>query len=248
MAAHRVRPPATAVVPLLALAPMALLVLQGRGVRARTPRLPEAAGPRSGLAPADDGGGGTLRLLVLGESTAAGVGVSEQRDGLAGSLARELALRRGVAVAWTVCARTGATAQRTARELLPGAATGQDLAVVVLGVNDTLRLRGARRWSCHIGQVLDGLAPRLAPGGLVVLTGVPDLGAFPLLPQPLRAVLGRRARALDRRLDGLAAARPGLLHVPGPPVTGAAVFAVDGFHPNAEAYAQWASHLAAAVG
>ncbi len=53
-----------------ALAP--LLLWQGRHVRRVTPRLPEAAGPRAGTT----GHGPPLRLLVLGDSAAAGVGVA----------------------------------------------------------------------------------------------------------------------------------------------------------------------------
>ena len=218
-----------------------VLVLQGRRVRRRTPVLPEAAGERTGI---EGEGGDRLRLVVLGESPAAGVGVPDQRDGLARRLAAEITRRRGGAVAWTVCARTGATAARVTRDLVPIAPTGQDVAVVVLGVNDSLRLRSRRAWRAEVGRLLDDLAPHLAPGGQVVLTGVPDLGAFPSLPQPLRAVLGWHARALDRQLAGLAGRRPGVQHVPGPPLTGPEMFSVDAFHPNADSYARWAAHLA----
>jgi len=222
-----------------------VLVPQGRWVRRRTPVLPEAAGERAGL---EGQGGDPLRLVVLGESPAAGVGVADQRDGLARGLAAEIARRRGSAVAWTVCARTGATAGDVARDLVPVAPTGQDVAVVVLGVNDSLRLRSRRAWREQVGRLLDDLAPHLAPGGRVVLTGVPDLGAFPSLPQPLRAVLGWRARALDRQLLRLAGGRSGVQHVPGPPLTGPEMFSVDAFHPNADSYARWAAHLAGVIG
>ncbi|KAB0649370.1 SGNH/GDSL hydrolase family protein, partial [Burkholderia diffusa] len=49
-----------------------LLLMQGRRVRRVTPRLAEAAGPRDGTA----GDGPPLRVLVLGDSAAAGVGVA----------------------------------------------------------------------------------------------------------------------------------------------------------------------------
>ena len=231
----------------LALAPV--LVRQGRQVRERTPVLPEAAGDRSGVEPAGPAGqdASPLRLVVVGESTAAGVGVSDQRQGLARQLATELARRLGRPVAWTVSARTGATAGCAARELVPAAPVGQDLAVIVLGVDDTLRLRSRRAWRGQVVRVLDALGPHLAPGGRVVLPGVPDLGSFPALPQPLRAVLGWHARSLDRQVQRLAAQRPGVLHVPGPQLTGAGLFAADAFHPSAYTYARWAAHLAGAV-
>ena len=124
---------------------------------------------------------------------------------------------------------------------------GQDLAVVVLGVNDTMRFRSRRAWRERVGGVIDALGPHLAPGGRIVLAGVPDVGSFPVLPQPLRAVMGWHARALDRQLRRLAAQRPGVLHVPVPQLSGESLFAADAFHPNARSYARWAAHLADAI-
>src|SRR3712207_5729388 len=66
-----------------------VLLRQGARVRRTTPVLPEAAGDRSGREGAT-GGQAPLRLLVVGESTAAGVGVEHQRDALPRQLAAEL--------------------------------------------------------------------------------------------------------------------------------------------------------------
>src|SRR5689334_20066239 len=63
-----------------------LLALQGRRVRRVTPRLPEPPGPRAGLA----GDGPPLRLLILGDSSAAGVGAPSQDEALSGRLVSEL--------------------------------------------------------------------------------------------------------------------------------------------------------------
>lgn len=65
----------------LVLAPV--LVRQGRLVRERTPILPEGAGQRSGIEPALPAARDTppFELLVVGESTAAGVGVSTSARG-----------------------------------------------------------------------------------------------------------------------------------------------------------------------
>jgi lysophospholipase L1-like esterase len=226
----------------LLLAPV--LLRQGARVRERTPVLPEAAGDRSGRAGAAEGV--PLRLLVVGESTAAGVGVAHQRDGIAARLAAGIARRHGRPVTWAVSARTGATARATERELVRTVAGDQDLVVVILGVNDTVRLHSRRHWRGQLTRILDVLQSRLATGGHVVLAGVPDLGAFPALPQPLRAVLGWHARALDDELQSLASRRSGVVHVPSPELTDEA-FAEDGFHPDADAYARWAHHLADSV-
>jgi len=62
-----------------------LLVWQGKQTRRTTPRLPEAGGEPHGQY---GDGEPALRLLVIGESTAAGVGVAHHQDGLASQLAR----------------------------------------------------------------------------------------------------------------------------------------------------------------
>ena len=62
-----------------------LWLAQGVHVAITTERLPEAAGPRQGRI-----GAGRLRLLILGDSSAAGVGVATQDLALAGRLAAAL--------------------------------------------------------------------------------------------------------------------------------------------------------------
>ena len=74
----------------LALSP--LLLAQALQTRRRLPRLPEAAGPRRGRV---GDGTGRLGLLIVGDSSAAGVGVASQDDALAGCLSRALAQRLG---------------------------------------------------------------------------------------------------------------------------------------------------------
>ncbi|RMD81354.1 MAG: SGNH/GDSL hydrolase family protein, partial [Candidatus Dadabacteria bacterium] len=53
-----------------------LLLWQGWRVRLNVPRLPEAPGPRQGRA----GKGPLLRLLIVGDSAAAGVGAAHQDE------------------------------------------------------------------------------------------------------------------------------------------------------------------------
>jgi lysophospholipase L1-like esterase len=217
-----------------------VLVGQGARVRRRIPVLPEADGPRSGSV----GAGEPLALVVLGESTAAGVGVERFEDGLAARLAHELSGRAGRRVDWRASARTGATARRARTDLLAAAlAEPSEVAVVVLGVNDTLRLTGRAAWRRDVSAIVAALRAAQPSTGRVVLAGVPDLGSFPALPRPLRTVLGWHSRALDRELRALARA-PGVVHVPVPALTGADALATDGFHPGATSYREWAADLA----
>ena len=80
----------------LALAP--LLVAQAVRTRKRAPVLPEPAGPRQGCV--GQGDGVELRLLIAGDSSAAGVGVAHQDQALAGHLSRALHHHTARPVRW----------------------------------------------------------------------------------------------------------------------------------------------------
>jgi lysophospholipase L1-like esterase len=81
----------------------------------------------------------------------------------------------------------------------------------------------------------------------VVLAGVPPVGVFPALPQPLRALLGWRAWWLDRAASR-SAARAGLVYVPTRlDRTARTLFAADGFHPSAAGCAVWGRALVQAA-
>lgn len=224
-----------------------LLLVQGRRVRRDTPKLPEADGVRAGTAGADRLGR-PLRLLVLGDSSAAGVGASAQDEALAGRLVERIAPALGRPLHWKVVARTGTTT-RDARALLEAeAAEPFDVAVVALGVNDVTALRPATRWLQDVEQLTAMLHDRHRLRR-VLWSGLPPMHRFPALPQPLRGVMGLHARGLDHALGRWCAARPGGLrprtaHVPLPAMTDPSLVASDGFHPGPGAYRIWADTLA----
>jgi lysophospholipase L1-like esterase len=225
---------------LLALALAPLLVVQGRRVRRTTPRLPEPAGERAGVA----GAGAPLRLLVLGDSAAAGVGAASQADALTGRLVARLAARH--TVRWTLLARTGATTRATLATLAAQAPPPSDVVVVSLGVNDVTSGRAIAAWLRDLDALVSLLQAR-AGARHVLLSALPPMHAFPARPQPLRWCLGRRARHLDRALARWAARRPGCEHVPHAFEMAAAHMASDGFHPGPPIYEAWSADLARRV-
>ncbi|MFG1754344.1 SGNH/GDSL hydrolase family protein [Streptosporangium sandarakinum] len=249
------------------LAPM--LAVQGMRIRRGIPRLPEAAGPRTGVAggavvtppsgvsesPGAEGAAGTssggaagpvFRLAVLGESTAAGVGVATHDEGLAGFLARGAAARTGRPVRWQVAARSGVNTRTTTAELVP-LLEPADVVVVALGVNELLELNRPRRFRGELRELVAAVRRRL-PGVPIVVAGMPPVGRFPALPQPLRAVLGLRARALDHVMRDVARGAEGVVHATAEvPVETAGFFASDGFHPSATGYRHWAEALVQAL-
>lgn len=222
----------------LALAP--LLLAQGLRVRRRALVLPEADGAREGTA----GTGAALRLLIVGDSSAAGVGAASQQEALAGQLAARLAARHRVS--WRLIARTGATTADTLDRLDATAPARFDIALTALGVNDVTHGVPLRRWLAQQARLRDLLAERFGVAH-VVSSGLPPMGQFPALPQPLRAVMGLTARRFDRALAGAVAAAPDATHVAFNLALGPDLMAQDGFHPGPAGYATWAEGLAAAI-
>lgn len=219
----------------LPLAPV--LIAQALWARARVPRLPEAEGPREGVV----GRGPALALLIVGDSSAAGVGVRTQAQALAGRLAPTLARRAGVAVHWRLRARSGVNTA-AALELLDDEPA--DVAVVVTGVNDVVDQVAPAKALAARERLLDALRRRQRVRH-VVWSPVPPMGAFRGLPQPLRWVTGLDARAHDRALAAWAASREGCSVLPLQlPVQDTTLLASDGFHPGAPMYRRWGEALA----
>jgi lysophospholipase L1-like esterase len=232
--------------PALLLAPAALR--QGRRLQRDTPRLSEAHGPRDGLV----GGGaptGTarpLRLLVVGDSTAMGTGVGTLDDGIPGRLAHLLVatpLAAGRGVAWRAVGRNGATAAEVLDEFATAAVAAHfDLAVVMVGWNDALRLRSGAEFTQKLGALLDRLRAG-SPDARLVVVEPPEFGRFPSMPNPLRFALGRQSAGLRRR-GGRVARAHGAITAPG--FDGQSL-ASDGFHPNGDGYQRLAEGIATAL-
>jgi lysophospholipase L1-like esterase len=230
---------------LVLLAPV--LFVQGAWVRRVTPRLPQAGGPQEGTI---CGGAHAIRLLLVGESPAMGVGVSDHATGLVGQTARALARSAGHTVWWRVMGRSGASARHLLDEFVePAAPPDVDVVVVVLGVNDTISLSSPAKWLAALDGLLNSLRRR-TPRLPVVFAAVPPIQYFPAIPAPLRQVLGLRAHLLDRAAVEWARNRQAVVHVPHPRTLLAdvsAAFCSDGFHPSAVGYEHWGRALASAA-
>ena len=233
--------PATDNLAKLALAP--LLIGQALYVRRKALILPEPPGERTG----QTGSGPALNILIAGDSSAAGVGADSQAQALSGRLARELAAR--FAVCWTLEAETGATSAATLRrlrELHQTAPQRFDVVLFALGVNDITRGVALRRW-LDTQRALQALAAETFGARQILVSGVPPMHRFPLLPQPLRWTLGATASRFDAALAGLCAANPVARHLPFDLPFRPEYVARDGFHPSPAAYALWARMLSETI-
>lgn len=216
-----------------------VLLWQGRRVRATALRLPEAAGPR-----AVEGDG--LRLLIVGDSSAAGVGARHQDEALAGRLARALSTRLGQPVGWQLIATSGHRSAQALTALQAAEVAPADVLVTALGVNDVVdQVRPAEALAAL--HQLHALAVERAGVRLSIHCAAPPMHQFPLLPQPLRWFFGRQAARYNAALAASVAGQPSrcVLHLPDAMQRdAAALMAEDGFHPGPRGYALWAEALA----
>ena len=219
----------------LALAPW--LIAQGRRARARTIRLPEPPGPRAGTS----GSGTPLRLLITGDSAAAGVGARTQEEALSGQLVANLS--SDFAVSWKLMGKTGRTSQDLIDHLAAVAPERFDVALISIGVNDITTRTPARAW---VGQQLALANILKSRFGVrhVLFTNPPPMHLFPALPQPLRWFLGARAKQFGAILPRVVAIDPACELIRLEFQLDSTHIADDGFHPAAPTYRLWA--LAAA--
>jgi len=211
-----------------------VLLPQGLSIRRRATAMPEPLGPRHGVT----GRGPDLRLLIVGGSSAAGVGVGTQDDALCGRLVKDLA--RDFRVHWRLEARAGATIGDTLARLLTMGLGPIDVAVTSVGVNDVLSrtsVRVYRKQHRALAALLLGHGARQ-----VWRCAVPPMEVY-LVPRPLRDVMASRARQLDAVLTEDSA--PPLYRLPYHAAhLRPSYLAASGLHPGAPLYAELARRLA----
>jgi len=191
-----------------------------------------------------EGSAPPLRIVWLGDSTAAGVGTAAAE----GVVGRQVARRLGRAVDVRVLASGGDTVADVVAQQLPRLPLDAQVVFVSVGANDATHLTRTGTFSAAYRELLAGV-PQTA---CVVLLGLPDLGSPPRLAQPLRAVAGWRGRSLDRQVRQLArASKATYVDIAGS--TGPAfrrdrtLFSPDGYHPNDAGYALWAGAVTSAM-
>lgn len=212
---------------------------------------------RRGFLPADSApaqdirhppGSSAVTLALLGDSTAAGVGVRRPDDTVGRQLAARI-VRTGRPVALTSAAVSGSRAADLGPQVSRALLHHPTVAVILLGVGDALRLTALG----VVAEQLGTAVRRLRAAGVQVVVGTcPDLGAAPAWPQPLRTLIGHRGRELAAAQAG-ATTRAGGVAVDLAAATGGVfradpgTFAEDGLHPSADGYRLWADALWPAV-
>lgn len=216
---------------------------QAMWVRKNAPRFSDAAGPSSGCI----GQGPDRQLVAVGDSIIAGVGAPSLEEALVGQTARALATELDAQLLWQAYGRTGErSAGLVARRLSTLPDVDADFVIVSMGVNDVTGLTTTTEFSENMHAVLRGIRLRYPRAGIAV-AGLPPLGVFPLLPQPLRAFLGMRARTLSSVLHAVVELHAGVTFVPITIELSPDRFSEDGFHPSPAGYREFGAAMASAL-
>ena len=217
-----------------------LLWLEGKYVRHVTPLLPEPPGAREG----STGQGPLLRLLIAGDSAAAGVGAASQDEALVGRLVGYLKLHR--TVEWRLLAMNGLDSPGLVKLLEEASTERFDVVVLSVGVNDVTSLRSPSQWVLCQDKLANVIQSCFEPQ-LLIHSAIPPMHGFIALPQPLRWFIGRWAIEMNRRLESTLSGRTGrILHWPFREA-GTDGLAADGFHPGPVGYDIWAAGLSRVI-
>ncbi|MCW2748435.1 MAG: family lipase [Nocardioidaceae bacterium] len=192
----------------------------------------------------DDLGGKPLSVLIIGDSSIVGYGMTRIDDtppamlgvGLAHVLDRPIEINSRAVI--------GAKSSDLDSQIDAGADTEPDIALIVIGANDVTHARRPSEASRELTAAINRLT---GMGAKVIVATCPDLGSVKPLPQPLRML----ARIVSRRLATLqatAGVRAGARTVSLAGLLGSLfdakadiMFGVDRFHPSREGYANMIS-------
>lgn len=199
--------------------------------------LPDKSGPHP---PSTPGLSGVVRLAMLGDSLAAGLGVDVPAQLPGAVLARGLAQDSARPVQLDTFALCGCTSRRLGGQVDTVLLDPPQAAVIMIGANDVTR----RIPPWESAKLLGDAVTRLHTAGITVIVGTcPDLGTIRSIPQPLRTLartssltLARRQREAVGRAGGVAVPLAQLLahNFLTQPDT---LFGRDHYHPSSAGYA-----------
>lgn len=217
---------------------------QGVAVRLRSIRMLPPAGP---VRHEIDGVDPAVRLLVVGDSSAAGIGI-ETTDGLlAVRLAELIAARTGRRVLWRAAGFNSATAGQLRDFVVPNLAPEPWTHIVLaVGTNDAKNFHTVGRFKREFGGLIYALKAKW-PEARIVWSPVVDMALIPALPRALGRLLEIRASLINRMGERLCLERGVVPASRLPILDPRAGFSRDGFHASEAGYRAWAEHLEALV-
>ena len=154
-----------------------------------------------------------LRVLLLGNGPACGWGTLTHQLAIPGQLAR--ALGRRTAMGWDID-YVGDEPMSMATAL-PWLGTtelrGYDAVVIMVGMNDAVRLTSVREWEAHLRPLLDHVTAGVEDGTPVLVTNIPRPSLSSRFAKLFPRVVDRHAKVLDGTTERMVSALLGAEYV-----------------------------------
>lgn len=193
-----------------------------------------------------------IKLVILGDSLATSVGVSERDDSIGARVSKaivEAGYRADVTGVAVSNSKSADVRIQVSRALITSEADPYDVALIVVGAGDVTHWLPLD----EIGRATHRSVSALRQAGVeVVFVTCPDLGAAQCISRPLRTLWGwRSARVAKTQSDAAAAAGAAVVNLVSDLGSlfraDPAVICADGFHPSAEGYRLIAERIAPAM-
>jgi lysophospholipase L1-like esterase len=197
-------------------------------------------GPGDAVDGPSDSTTGELHLVVIGDSTAVGVGAGSVNGSYPAIVAQ--AIREHRPVRLTVLGRSGLRWGHVPELASQAVTLKPSIVAIGVGGNDAIHLTPLSRVRTDVVAALDVFAD----SGIRVLIVLGPRFDAPAVARPLRDVIARRCRAVNRAISA-AAKTKGIAAIDTESVIGDAfardpkrLYSVDLFHPSAAGYVLWA--------
>ncbi len=239
---------------ILVLPLLPLMYYQGKKIRARVPKLPEAEG-LTGHCKIPGNIGTPLKILSIGESTIAGVGVKTHEEGFTGTFAREISTLFNLNVDWNVYARSGYTAKRVRYKIVPKIIdTSADLIIIGLGGNDAFTLNRPSKWKNELDGLIVSIKMKF-PKALIVFCNMPPIKEFPAFTPLIKFTVGNLVEILGEEVKKVVAKHENTYYFREKITLNGWIdkfqlkkkkedFFSDGVHPSKLTYQTWAKDIA----
>jgi lysophospholipase L1-like esterase len=221
----------------LFISPLYFIALpQGLWLKKNTLRMPEAKGPREMSFGEEQET--KIKLLYLGESPAAGVGIEEIEDAVSAQVAHKLAETQKVE--WQLLAQNGIKIKELLVKLQQAETQQPDISIITIGVNDCTNLTSSWVWQKNLNDLITELKQRGSKH--IFFTAVPPMQQFPLLPAPLSWLMGSRAHIMNHLLEQLCQQQDAQ-YLAFSATLMPEMICLDGYHPNEKGAELWASSI-----
>lgn len=165
-----------------------ILYIMAIHAKRKTGKLPDAEVPSGKI----DGNSEMIRLATIGESTVAGVGVLNHKDGVTFQIAKLLHEKTNHNIIWDAVGGTGYNVDKVRKQLvnkLPNGQASPQFIVIMLGGNDTFELRSPLTWRRGMSKLIMILKERY-PNAKIVIANLPPVKDFTSFNMLLQWYLG----------------------------------------------------------